>query len=480
MKADTGAIYADRKNGYSYGWSRSNTGNAVDRNNRKSPDQAYDTANFFRDAGKANSSRTWEIELPKGSYVVRIVAGDPNADMKPTIRAEGIDVIQGSTTAANRWLDATRTIEVTDGRLTLSSGEGTSRNSINFITINPISDPVPEPTPEPEPTPTPVPEPEPEPTPTPPPTPQLKWPTQWQAATAAPVARFEALSVSSNGKLYVFGGWIDKNFNSTRRVDRYDPVTNKWTRLADMQAPETHAGFALDAANGVVYFVGGHRGKFPSVASDDVWKYTIATDTWTKVGARLPYAMGGGGAAIVNGKLHSFGGDFADRYTNTAGHFVLDLANVEAGFRTAAPMPEARDHFSTQVINGQIYTFGGEFGHDRLRDQQRMTHRYDPVTDTWTRLADAPGNRSHAESSIFQMNGRVYWAGGQSGFDQKPMSSVVMYDPATDRWSTLAPLPAARQGTTVLRVGDYLVFTLGGTGTTQPQRTTWRAKLTPL
>ncbi|HEX3356281.1 MAG TPA: kelch repeat-containing protein [Tepidisphaeraceae bacterium] len=301
------------------------------------------------------------------------------------------------------------------------------------------------------------------------------WPSAWTRAADSPVARFESYAFSYENKLYVMGGWADSQFDSTTRVDVYDPATNKWTRLADMKAPETHAGMAVDQAHGVVYFVGGHRGKYPSIPTDGVWKYTIATDTWTQLPVHLPKKLGANTAQVLDGKLHSITGNPADRVTNIGDHYVLDLSNISAGFKTAAPLPNPRDHTSSAVIDGKIYVMGGEFGHDIKHIQQKIVDVYDPATNKWTRLADAPIAKSHAEASTFVLDGKIIRAGGQV-WPQLPTSSVAMYDPATNKWSTLASLPAARQGTTVQLVGDYFVMTVGGINTNQPQKTTWIAK----
>lgn len=444
--ADVGKTYGDRGSERTFGWSASNSANPRDRNNPNSPNQAYDTVTFFKDTN-ASATRTWEIALPNGSYNVKIVAGDPCYDTGPQITAEGVTILSGNATISNRWITGTKTITISDGRLTLSAKSGsTSRTPINFIEIKKASS-------------TPI-----------------TWPTSWSSGASSPINRFESHGISDGGKLYVFGGWADSNFKATKRVDVYDPAKNTWKRLADMKAPETHTGAALDAAKGVIYFVGGDRGNYPSYRVRDVWKYTIATDSWTKLSAQLPYAASAGAAAVIGSKLYYFGGVKSDRVTNTSDNFVLDLNNISAGFKKLAGLPTARDHLSTVTLGGKIYAFGGEIGHDKKHDQQNLLHRYDPATNTWTKLASAPISKSHAESSAFVHNGKIIWAGGQKD-PQAPTSNVVQYDPATGKWSTLASLPTARQGVVVAPVGDYMVITTGGINTNQPQKTTWRAKI---
>ncbi|MDB5325009.1 MAG: N-acetylneuraminic acid mutarotase [Phycisphaerales bacterium] len=453
MIADVGSTYAAR-NGYTYGWDKTNTSLARDRNASISPNQAYDTFNTLLDS--AGAARTWQIAVPNGKYNVRIVSGDATSTMSPVVKAEGITVISGVTTSSNHWIDATKSVTVADGKLTLTNGSTSSKSAVCFVQITSADGT------------------------TPPPTTSGGWPSStsaWKTAASSPINRFESHAFSYHGKLYVMGGWANSTFNSTKRVDVYDPATNTWKRLKDMAAPETHAGAAMDEANGVIYFVGGHRNSLKNYApTNELWKYTFATDTWTKLSATLPYKMGANTCQIVNGKLYSFGGNYADRVTNDPDTFMLDLSNISAGFKKVKAFPSARDHLSSVTINNKIYAFGGEFGHDKKHDQQDILQRYDPATDTWTRLASMPGSKSHAESSSFVMNGKIIIAGGQKD-PQDPSSSVYQYDPATNKWTYLSALPAARQGTVVQLVGNYLVMTTGGISTENPQRNTWVVKL---
>ena len=55
----------------------------------------------------------------------------------------------------------------------------------------------------------------------------------------------EKMEVESvKGKIYVFGGFHEKNIRALRRVDVYDPATDRWVRKVDMPKPITHRGAA--------------------------------------------------------------------------------------------------------------------------------------------------------------------------------------------------------------------------------------------
>ena len=309
----------------------------------------------------------------------------------------------------------------------------------------------------------------------------VDWPAQFDALPDNPQRRFEPYGFALGGKLYVAGGWqhwTGTLWESSKRIDAFDPATNRWTQLGDIKAPETHAGMAVDEANGDVYFVAGERGpsRGQQIVSE-VWKWHPATDVWTRLPIDLPETRTAGEAAIVGRTLHYFGGNPEDRVTNVGDHWALDLDHPEAGWSRLASQPLSRDHQTAVVLGGQIYAMGGEFGHDILQDQQKILQQYDPATDTWTRLADAPTAKSHTETATFVYRGKIVSAGGQAA-GQLSTPQVVQYDPATDAWAVIGTLPWKLQGTVIQAIGDRVFVSTGGLNNAgNPQSATWSGPL---
>jgi N-acetylneuraminic acid mutarotase len=79
---------------------------------------------------------------------------------------------------------------------------------------------------------------------------------------------------------------------------------------------------------------------------------------------------------------------------------------------------------------------------------------------TWTTLAPMPSARQ--EVAVAELNGRVLVIGG-FGPGGEPVATVESYDPATDRWDTRAPLPAATHHAAAAVVGGRL-YVAGGYG----------------
>ncbi len=64
----------------------------------------------------------------------------------------------------------------------------------------------------------------------------------WKKGAPFPEADEELYGVTTNGKLYVFGGW---DGGKARGVAyEYDPTTDKWTKKTSMPRPAHHAALA--------------------------------------------------------------------------------------------------------------------------------------------------------------------------------------------------------------------------------------------
>ena len=76
----------------------------------------------------------------------------------------------------------------------------------------------------------------------------------------------------------------------------------------------------------------------------------------------------------------------------------------------------------------------------------------------WLAVSDSPeGTRFHA---VAHHGGTLYHIGGETDW-WMPTDSVHRYDPASDSWSAVAPLPTARYGMDAVTIGD-LIYVPGG------------------
>jgi glucose/arabinose dehydrogenase len=128
---DAGNTFANRGNGYSYGWSSDHTDVSRDRNINN--DQRLDTLVHF------HNGATWEIALPSGAYAVTAVIGDAGNASTHTLNVEGVSYWTGLTLSANEFAERTQVVSVDDGRLTLDMGSAPDKSTrIDYIEITPV------------------------------------------------------------------------------------------------------------------------------------------------------------------------------------------------------------------------------------------------------------------------------------------------------------------------------------------------------
>lgn len=137
--ADSGAVYADRGNGFRYGWNADNSAATRERNSPNAPDQRYDTLIHLQKPETPDA--VWEIAMPPGVYDIYAVAGDPDAyDGRMNSTAEGRTLTDDAPSSDSRFIHGIAgAVPVTDGRLTIRSGPNAVNNKLAFLEIYQIA-----------------------------------------------------------------------------------------------------------------------------------------------------------------------------------------------------------------------------------------------------------------------------------------------------------------------------------------------------
>lgn len=101
-----------------------------------------------------------------------------------------------------------------------------------------------------------------------------------------------------------------------------------------------------------------------------------------------------------------------------------------------AHMATPRTNFAASLgKDGKIYVFGGLSGGQFLTSAEC----YDPLTDTWSPIAPLPSARAGA-AAVTAPDGRIFIIAGANSLGA--FGSVLTYDPATDGYGTAANFPA--------------------------------------
>ncbi|OHA47904.1 MAG: hypothetical protein A2806_02470 [Candidatus Terrybacteria bacterium RIFCSPHIGHO2_01_FULL_48_17] len=221
---------------------------------------------------------------------------------------------------------------------------------------------------------------------------------QWTKAPSLPVPVHHTMAVAYEGALYVFGGFTNITFTPTAEVWKFELSKGKWETLGFM--PDPKAAGAAVAHDGFIYIIGGvtSQGISPDMLRYDISEnkfepleqmsdarehlaagvianqiivvggrrgglsgnrgtveiYDISLREWT-IGPKMPTARGGIAAAVLDGKLHVFGGEEVTGTFNI--HEVFDPSS--GTWQQALAMPTARHGLAAAVLDGAIFVVGG-------------------------------------------------------------------------------------------------------------------------
>jgi N-acetylneuraminic acid mutarotase len=494
---DSGNAFGARGNGLSYGWSSAITGNTRDRNNALSPDQRYDTLIQF-------NTQKWELAVPNGTYSVGLVAGDATYfDTVYQIDVEGVRFIDGTPTSGNRWFSNGTLVNVTDGRLTLSSGPGYKTwNKLNFIDIARADDEFP--------------------------VVRVTAPTS-NASENGPTSRAftftrtgsvaEDLLVyitvggnASNGQDYdTFASPVTIPAGQSSMTININPVDDAFVEGTETVTVTlaSHAGYVIGAASnatirindndlptgntitwttkagnplgraealravvdGKLYVFGGFASTGP-VNRHDV--YDPATNTWTSRTAS-PTRITHAGVAVDGRNIYVAGGYIGTSSTGTGWAQKFGVASVWK-YNVDTNQWSAFTALPKEVAGGGLVVLGRELHWVSGNNNQRQdigdhyVLNLDQPGATWQTAAPLPFGRSHL--GMVTLNGKIYAVGGQFGNDETLTTQkyVHAYDPATNAWTRMADLPTAIShiASATFAVGDRIVMAGGETAHTVP------------
>jgi N-acetylneuraminic acid mutarotase len=280
----------------------------------------------------------------------------------------------------------------------------------------------------------------------------------WIPITNLPTPR-GALSTSVvDGKIYAIGGTNFSAGLTFSNVEVYDPVMNTWdTTKAPMPTARWLMCSTNTAVNGKIYAIGGLT-TFPGDALATVEVYDTVTDSWdTK--APMPTARTHLATCVVDGKIYAIGGRRGDTVLPT----VEMYDPVTDTWTTKAPMPTARWGLCASTVNGNIYAIGGattSFSSPPWAGTTRV-EEYNPVTDTWTQKESMHIGR--LDLAGVELNGRIYAIGGGDSSLGTNLATVEAYDPVTDTWTQREDLPTPRGQLSASTVNEQM-YVVGGFG----------------
>jgi hypothetical protein len=224
-------------------------------------------------------------------------------------------------------------------------------------------------------------------------------------------------AVISRGNLFLFGG---EEEDSTRSVEMYDPVQDKWECKQALQTSfDLRHTAAVVTPSGRVFVTGGqdpHRRGNPTSSVYSVEDLNAEGANWEKCHEmELLEARYGHAVAVLGNTLFVAGGCGEASVLDSVEAISLspNTAEAELGLemdpsatltRSHSQMVNARHNFKLLVVNGELYAVGG--------DDKATIEVFCAATKKWAIVATFPSFRKNFSASV--CNGSIYLFGGQN------------------------------------------------------------------
>jgi N-acetylneuraminic acid mutarotase/glucose/arabinose dehydrogenase len=136
---------------------------------------------------------------------------------------------------------------------------------------------------------------------------------------------------------------------------------------------------------------------------------------------------------------------------------VTVLRPREAGcWTTKQPLPQALLDAGGTALDGKLYVVAGKTS----SGPQATMYVYDPASNTWATGASLPGPAVE-NPAVVALNGKLYAFGGSTQPFAGSVTNAAVFDPTTNSWTPLAPMPVARGGATAKAIGSF-IYVVGG------------------
>ena len=181
-----------------------------------------------------------------------------------------------------------------------------------------------------------------------------------------------------------------------------------------------------------------------------------AAGCWQTQGVpALPAAVLDAGGAVLNGELYVVGGKTAAGPQRT----VYAYSPLTNAWRSLPPLPAAYPAVENPTViafGGALYVAGGSTA--PFSGAVANAARFDPATQTWSMLVSMPAARGGAVGEA--VNGKLYVAGGMDAAGSS-RRELFVYDPATNTWAAAPPMATPRDNAMSASVGGKL-YVFGG------------------
>ncbi len=273
---------------------------------------------------------------------------------------------------------------------------------------------------------------------------------QYTGSMATP-RRFQATLPLPDGNAMVIGG-MDNTGYATATCEAWSPRTGAWSSLESMHTPRFRHT-ATQLPDGRIVVIGGSTTSFSYVLTGSIEIYDPATGHWSDGGTMLIPRMNHTATLLPNGTILVVAG--------FNGNFLKDCEIYDPTSKTsrkAAPLNlERMDHQAQALPDGRPLIAGGRIGGS---DGTYLSNVevYDPASDRWTTIGQMNQSRISGYALALFSDGALLAAGGRSG-PNAAGDVAELLDMGTLDWHRVEPIkvPVSWPGCAMAPIDRYLM-----------------------
>ena len=182
----------------------------------------------------------------------------------------------------------------------------------------------------------------------------------------------------------------------------------------------------------------------------------LVGDSWVSK-ASMPSALNFPEAAEVTGKIYVVGSHHGENVNNS----LFEYNPVTNNWTVRQSLPSSRSYFAVAACNGKIYVIGGGLNPQTTNAPVALANNevYDPETDSWETMTPMPTARWGIVAET--VGGKIYVISGSTGGGYTSVGTNEVYDTETDTWTTASPIPTSLNGASSAVI-DNKIYVIGG------------------
>ncbi|RYZ60965.1 MAG: choice-of-anchor D domain-containing protein, partial [Chitinophagaceae bacterium] len=286
----------------------------------------------------------------------------------------------------------------------------------------------------------------------------------WQtlAATGGTITpRHEDAYVQAGNNFYLIGG------RGIKPVQEYNPITKTWSAKALTPVELNH--FQAVSLEGLIYVAGAFGGAYPhEIPVPNIYLYNPTTNQWI-TGPSIPQARrrGAAGAVVHNKKIYLVGGIIDGHWTGTVKWFD-EFDPATNTWKALPDAPHERDHFQAAILDNKLYLTGGRRSSGSTNQVFNLTvpevDIFDFTTGTWSTLPSSSNLPTlRAGTTTVGLGNEIVVIGGESGTQAEAHREAEALHITTNTWRRLADLQQGRHGTQAI-VNNNCIYIAAGSG----------------